>query len=67
MDTDRIERIETRVAFQEQSIQELSDTVYRQEKQIAVLEAAVTMLRERVGELADAVPEPNRDETPPHY
>jgi SlyX protein len=67
MDTDRIERIETRVAFQEQSIQELSDTVYRQEKQIAVLEAAVTMLRERVGELADAVPEPTRDETPPHY
>jgi SlyX protein len=67
MDTERIERIETRVAFQEQSIQELSDTIYRQEKQIAVLEAAVTMLRERVGELAEAVPEPARDETPPHY
>jgi SlyX protein len=67
MDIDRIERIETRVAYQEQSIQQLSDVVYRQEKQIAVLEAAVTMLRDRVGKLADAVPDPARDETPPHY
>lgn len=67
MEKDRLEQIETRLAFQERSIQELSDVAFRQEKQIAALEAALAVLRDRIGELSDAVPEPALDETPPHY
>lgn len=68
MDKERLELIETRLAFQEQAIQELSDTVYRQERAISALETALEMLRNRVGELAGSVPETApEDETPPHY
>lgn len=68
MDNERLELIETRLAFQEQAIQELSDTVYRQEQAISALEAALELLRNRVGELAESVPEADSDdEPPPHY
>ena len=68
MDKERLELVETRLAFQEQAIQELSDTVYRQEQAIVALEAAFGMLRNRVAELAGSVPETTPDDdTPPHY
>ena len=68
MDKERMELIETRLAFQEQAIQELSDTVYRQEQQIASLERALELFKSRVAEIAASVPETEPDdERPPHY
>ena len=68
MDKERLELIETRLAFQEQAIQELSDTVYRQEQQIAALEAAFELLKNRISEMAASLPETEPDDqTPPHY
>ena len=68
MSDERIERLETRLAYQERGQQELSDVVYRQELRIERLEAALKVLTERVADLADAVPAtvPD-DEPPPHY
>lgn len=68
MDKDRLELIETRLAFQEQAIQELSDTVYRQERQITALERAFGLLKNRIAEITTSLPEAEPDdETPPHY
>lgn len=69
MENDRLELIETRLAFQEQAIQELSDTVYRQEQQITALERAFGLLKNRIAEItAASLPEAEPDdETPPHY
>ncbi len=68
MNDERTERVETRLAYQERGQQELSDMVYRQELRIERLEAALTMLTERVAELAEAMPETAPDdERPPHY
>lgn len=68
MDKERLELIETRLAFQEQAIQELSDTIYRQEQQISALETAFDLLKNRIAEIVGSLPETEPDdETPPHY
>ena len=65
---DRLERLETRLAFQERSLQELGDTVYRQELVIERLEAGIKLLTQRIAELAEVVPESSPDDPrPPHY
>ncbi|KPK56175.1 MAG: SlyX family protein [Gammaproteobacteria bacterium] len=67
-DNTRIEELETRLAFQDKSLQELGDSVYRQELQIERLEAAVRVLTERIADLAEAMPESTPDDQkPPHY
>jgi SlyX protein len=64
----RIDDLEVRLAHQDQSILELGNEVYRQQQQIAQLEAALRQLAARVESAehgrSDARPEP---EVPPHY
>jgi SlyX protein len=67
-DNSRIEELETRLAFQEKSLQELGDSAYRQELQIERLEAAVRILTQRIADLAETMPESTPDDQkPPHY
>jgi uncharacterized coiled-coil protein SlyX len=64
----RIDELETRLAQQDQSILELSDEIYRQQRQIAQLESKVLDLSDRLR--AAASPAPDSDaasEIPPHY
>ena len=64
----RIDELEVRLAHQDQTVHELGNEVYRQQRQIAQLEAIVRQLAAR---LAAAEPEPAADrpvdEVPPHY
>ncbi|HUG98653.1 MAG TPA: SlyX family protein [Gammaproteobacteria bacterium] len=68
MEDDRIEALESKLAFLERGHQELGDVVYRQRQALDALEA-------RLGRLADrlqALEERPRDydaaeEKPPHY
>lgn len=68
-DSARIDELEVRVAQQDQSILELSDEIYRQQREIAGLELRLRELGERVRALAEASgPAPGPvDERPPHY
>ena len=52
--TTRIDELEARGAQQDQSITELSDEVYQQQRQIAALEIKVRHLTERLESLAPA-------------
>jgi uncharacterized coiled-coil protein SlyX len=64
----RIDELEARLAQQDQSILELSDELYRQQRQIAQLEGKVLDLTDRLR--AAPSPQPESDlssETPPHY
>jgi SlyX protein len=67
-DTDRIEKLETTVAYQEQSIEDLNKTVLAQAAEIAQLKRLIGNLGERVREIADnpALAEPP-EPPPPHY
>ena len=62
----RIDELEARLAEQDRSILELSDEVYRQQKQIAKLEAEVQRLAERLRTQPQAAAS-NAPEIPPHY
>lgn len=70
MDTneDRLIDIETRLAYQDQTINELNQVIYQQQKQIDQLERTCRQLSNRVKDMASnttsSVP---KDEKPPHY
>lgn len=65
-DTTRLESVETKLAFQEDALQQLSDVLVAQQARLDRLEAQLAALREQVrgqeGEGAGV-----GDEPPPHY
>jgi len=64
----RIDELEARVAQQDQSLLELSDEVYRQQRQIAALEEQLKLLGTRFESSTAREPKPDPgDEPPPHY
>jgi len=68
MNSEVIERLETKIAFLESANVELSDVIYRQQQQIQELRARLDALTQQV--LAAQTVEPPRsveDERPPHY
>lgn len=69
MDEQRIVELETRLAYQEHTLNELNDVITDQQKQLTRLEQLLTTLGSRIEALAEAVPR-NTDaavEKPPHY
>jgi SlyX protein len=64
----RIDELEARLALQDQSILELSDEIYRQQRQVAGLEDRLRLLTERLESMAGSAEARNpADEVPPHY
>ena len=64
----RIDELEARLAQQDQSVLELSDELYRQQRQIAQLTEELRALRGRFDALTARESDPNpADEVPPHY
>jgi SlyX protein len=67
-DAERLEKLETTIAYQEQAIEDLNKTITAQWAEINALKRLLGNLGERVREIADnpalaEVPEP----PPPHY
>ncbi len=69
MNEDRMVELESKMAFQEEALQSLSDTVYQQQKKIDRLEAICRSLVEHVKDLSQAAAEGHAgaNERPPHY
>jgi SlyX protein len=67
----RLETIELKIAHLERTVQELSDVLYRQQRELDALDAQHRRLLERVesaaAESADAADAATRIEIPPHY
>ena len=64
----RLEDLETRVAFQEATIQDLNDVIISQQRQIDQLRQELTILRLQVTEMLPSLIASQKDETPPpHY
>ena len=68
MNSEAIERLETKIAFLESANVELSDVVYRQSLEIQALRARLDALAQRIEavQTPETVPTPE-DERPPHY
>lgn len=64
--TERIDRLETRLAYQDETIEQLNQTITAQWKQIDALTRQVAQLSERLQEAEAKAPGP-ANERPPHY
>jgi SlyX protein len=66
--TDRLDKIEIRIAYLEQANSQLSDTIYRQQQELDTLRMRLAAL---VGRMDSAQAQPTayspEDEKPPHY
>jgi len=65
---ERITELELRFMQQEHTLQELSDTVYRQEQAIVSLERELTVLTQQLRTVVSSnAGDTDADERPPHY
>lgn len=62
-----IEALEVRLAYQDDAINQMSDQLYAQSRELASLTERCRQLEERLQRLAEGDASPTQDETPPHY
>ncbi len=68
MNETTLERIELKIAYLESANQELSDIVYRQQREIETLSAKMAMYQRQVDAWkSEQAPVAPPDERPPHY
>lgn len=64
---ERVEALEIKASFNEDLLETLNLTIYRQQQAIDILVAELRQLRERMPEAGQAGARNLRDELPPHY
>ena len=64
--SERVDALESRLAYQDQTIEQLNETITAQWKQIDALTRQLAALTERLQE-AEANPPAPANERPPHY
>ena len=67
MTEDRVEALEVKVAHLERALQELSDVLYRQQRELDALRDRSQVLLEQVQQLDQRGADPTSVEIPPHY
>ena len=67
MTEDRVEALEFKVAHLERALQELSDVLYRQQRELDALRDRSQVLLEQVQQLDQRGADPTSVEIPPHY
>jgi len=67
MHEERLVAIETKLAFQEDLVEELNKTVYQQQQKLDHLEAVCAALARQIQSQAEARNEGMSHERPPHY
>jgi SlyX protein len=65
--SERIDTLEFKVAHLERALQEVSDVVYRQQRELDSLRDRNQHLLEQVQQLEERGGDPSRVEIPPHY
>ena len=64
---ERFIELESRLTFQEEAIQSLSDLVYAQQKQPDSMQLSMDLLNQWLRETSHGEPDKVIDEPPPHY
>ena len=67
MNDDRLIDIEIKLTRQEDLVESLSQTIYRQQKQIDELERICAALAAQLAQVRQAQPASSGNEPPPHY
>jgi SlyX protein len=64
---DSLERVQTKIAYLEQAMAELSDVVFRQHREIQALEAQLKAVKDRLAGASFDEARTIEQERPPHY
>lgn len=64
--SERLETLETRIAFQDETIEELNSTITAQWRQIDLLTRKLELLEEQVRS-GSYIADPSTEAPPPHY
>lgn len=67
MSTNALEELEMRMAYIDDTLNQLSDTIYAQDRALARLAQRCEQLESRIATLAEGGDAENIDDTPPHY
>ena len=68
MNEEPLEQIQSKIAYLERAVSELSDVAFRQHTEIQAIQAKLKAISDRVsGVQSDEIPRPPEDERPPHY
>ena len=65
-DIEKINELETKIAFQEELLQKLDDALAGQQKQLLEMEHRIRLMMEQIQRIESAASDPD-DEKPPHY
>lgn len=66
-DNEALQNLESRVAFQEAALDQLSDTLARQELELDKMTRMIHHLTQRIKELNEGQPLSDHHQPPPHY
>jgi uncharacterized coiled-coil protein SlyX len=67
MHDEPLEQVQSKIAYLERAMLDLSDVVFRQQKEIQALEARLKSIRERLEGSAFEDARSSAEERPPHY
>ncbi len=63
----RLIDLETRIAYQDDTIQTLSDELYRQQQELERLQQLCNLMLQRLQDITMGASDGSVDEKPPHY
>ena len=66
-DAQRLIELEIKAALADDALDQLSQTIYRQQEQLEALAKEIVRLRDLVGRIESDSPRSLRDDLPPHY
>tara|TARA_B100001063_G_C16713492_1_gene529373 strand:+ start:1210 stop:1413 length:204 start_codon:yes stop_codon:yes gene_type:complete len=67
MSDDHLVKIETKLSYQEDLLDQLNSIIIRQQKEIDSLKRELLLLQEKITTINESSENTNMDERPPHY
>jgi SlyX protein len=67
MPDDHLVKIETKLSYQEDLLDQLNSIIIRQQKEIDSLKRELLLLQEKITTINESTENNNMDERPPHY
>lgn len=67
MHDDHLVKIETKLSYQEDLLDQLNSIIIRQQKEIDSLKRELLLLQEKITTINESTENTNMDERPPHY
>ena len=67
MPDDHLVKIETKLSYQEDLLDQLNSIIIRQQKEINSLKRELLLLQEKITTINESTENTNMDERPPHY